>query len=547
MPGTDHREQEAKFQVDPTLLPSLLAQTNLRDGYTSHLIGTFTHTDSYLDTPAYDLLRHGLTLRVRHNGTSYEVGIKSLQATRKGAIQERLDVAFPLSNSSKPFNVASWPATVQDQVQDQLDPYPVDLKKLGPLVVVRQERQKSHIFSATNSTQKPLAEWSLDKVWVSNQAPDKAPYQVDSDDALQPDFYELEIELLNPDEAEEFAALVEQVQKQPGLTPTYTSKLVRGLASHIAQTHNGTNVLTPEMELTAGCRLLLHQQLVDMMLNEHGVRIGKDPEFVHDMRIAIRRARAALRLFGDAFHPNVLKPYQKGIKRLGRALGVVRDLDVSLANLRHFRRSQPKDQRRELKSLRTQLESRRAHAHAHLLTRLDSKKHATFIADFDAFCTKPGSDEIKSPEKREEYVPTQVRHTVPSIILRGFETVRAYEVAFAQDCLPSLETFHALRIQGKYLCYGLEFSQHLLRERGANLIAQIKELQDHLGEQNDAHVEQGLLRLWIDQVDESNSLNKRLDEITKLIDELTTTFPSRFANFISLENRELLGSALARI
>ncbi len=548
MSGADHREQEAKFQVESSLLPALLAQSNLPEGYTSQLLGTFIHMDSYLDTEAYDLLRNGLALRVRQNGAAYEVGIKSLQANRRGAIQERLDVAFPLLNSRQPFDVESWPTAVQDQ----LDDYPVELEELGLRVVVRQERQKSHIFSTNDTTQKPLAEWSVDKVWISSTLPKNATREHangnhTNEDAPAADFYELEIELLNPDEADAFNVLVEQVQEQSGLIPTDKSKLVRGLALHTAQLHKGTNVLMPEMELAAGCRLLLHQQLVNILLNEHSVRRGEDPKSVRNMRVATRRARAALRLFGDTFHPNVLKPYQKGIKKLGRALGVVRDIDVSLANLRHFRRTQAKEQHKQLKSLRSNLENQRVQAHAHLLTLLDSKQYAAFIADFDAFCTKTTADDVSASKKDEECLPTQVRHTVPSIILRSFEAVRAYEVALTQDPLPPIETFHALRIQGKYLRYGLEFTQHLLGEHGAILITQLKQIQDHLGELNDADVEQELLRHWIDQVDERDPFDERLAEITKRIDELTTTFPPFFADFISLENRQLLTSALARI
>jgi CHAD domain-containing protein len=551
MSGADHREQEAKFQVNPPLLSALLDQPNLPQGYTSQLLGTFIHTDSYLDTEAYNLLRNGLALRVRQNGAAYEVGVKSLQASRRGAVQERLDVAFPLFNSRQPFDVESWPTAVQDQ----LDDYSIDLdelEELGPLIVVRQERQKSHIFSASDTTQKPLAEWSVDKVWISSRPTKDATREHingnhTNEDAPAADFYELEIELLNPEETDAFSALVEQVQEQFGLIPTYKSKLVRGLALHIAQLHKSTNTLTPEMELAEGCRLLLHQQLVNILLNEHDVRMGEDPKSVRNMRVATRRARAALRLFGDSFYPGVLKPYQKGIKKLGRALGVVRDIDVSLANLRHFRRTQAKEQQKQLKSLRSNLEDQRVQAHAHLLTLLDSKQYATFIADFDAFCTKPTSDDVRVSKKDEERLPTQVRHTLPSIILRSFEAVRAYEVALTQDPLPPIETFHALRIQGKYLRYGLEFTQHLLGEQGTTLITQLKQIQDHLGELNDADVEQELLRHWIDQVDERDPFDERLAEIAKLIDELTATFPPRFADFISPENRQLLTSALACI
>jgi CHAD domain-containing protein len=60
---------------------------------------------------------------------------------------------------------------------------------------------------------------------------------------------------------------------------------------------------------------------------------GDDVEAVHDMRVAIRRLRSALRTFGDASPRKGRKRIAKSARRLGRALGGVRDADVHLAAL----------------------------------------------------------------------------------------------------------------------------------------------------------------------------------------------------------------------
>ena len=543
MLSTSTQEREAKFEIDSTHLSSLLAQTIPLSGYTLQPLGTHCHTDTYMDTPSYDLLRHGLTLRVRNNGNGYEVGIKSLEASRNGVIQERLDLSIPLTDNSNPFDVSTWPK----RVNEQLDGTSVNLADLRPVIVIRQERQKSHLVSSSQ-TSKPLAEWSLDDVWVSSTATSNEPVSSEPDDhaTCQIHFHELEIELLDPDNEPAFAQVVEQVQKQPGLTPVYTSKLVRGLALHLAASHNDQSALTPEMELSEGCRLLLHQQLLAIMLNEYGVRQGKRSA-IHDMRVAVRHARAAIRLFGDAIGSKILKPYDRGLKRLARALGEVRDLDVALTNMREFRCSQPENQRKGLRSLRAKLKSRRAHAHSGLVTLLDSKKHKNFIAGFNRFCATPTKHEAKSHDNAYEVHPTQVRHTVPSIIMESFEAVRAYEVVFAHPALPPLETFHAIRIQGKYLRYGLEFTQHLLSEAGTDLITQLTDLQGYLGKLNDAHVDQERLHDWKKQLEEHAAIEARLAQINTQIDEQTTAFPAMFAKFIGRENRELLASGLAQM
>ncbi len=364
MPESHGREYEAKFQVASDLMALLHLPTLSLDGYTVQTIGTITQTDTYMDTTAYDLLRHGLAMRVRHVGSAYEVGIKSIEATRNGVIQDRMDVSFSLPSRAQPFDASTWPT----EVREHLAPYAIKRKNLRPLVVLRQRRQKAHIYLA--DSEQPLAEWSLDEVWIGTEVTDTNESDtirkdLDTQQSFLRHFHELEIELLVPgnEQGKErgiqantnqeietvFTALVAQVQERFKLTPIYTSKFVRALETSLAQAHDNALALTPTMELEAGGRLLLHQQLLQILLNEHGVRTRKKAIYVHEMRVAIRRGRAAMQLCAIVFPSGAFIPFQNGLKRLGRALGIVRDLDVALANLRAFSRSQPEEQRQGIK------------------------------------------------------------------------------------------------------------------------------------------------------------------------------------------------------
>ncbi|MFN0161195.1 MAG: CHAD domain-containing protein [Burkholderiales bacterium] len=61
--------------------------------------------------------------------------------------------------------------------------------------------------------------------------------------------------------------------------------------------------------------------------NRDGARAGDDPEYVHQMRVGLRRLRSALRLFRG--HEHLLsRRDRQALKSLGRVLGGVRDLDV---------------------------------------------------------------------------------------------------------------------------------------------------------------------------------------------------------------------------
>src|SRR3712207_2014084 len=74
---------------------------------------------------------------------------------------------------------------------------------------------------------------------------------------------------------------------------------------------------------------ILRRHFAEMLAHEPGVRLGEDPEDLHDMRVATRRLRAALKLYADAL-PKRAERYESDLRWVAGALGEVRDLDVHL-------------------------------------------------------------------------------------------------------------------------------------------------------------------------------------------------------------------------
>src|SRR5260221_5847779 len=64
-----------------------------------------------------------------------------------------------------------------------------------------------------------------------------------------------------------------------------------------------------------------------------GALDGHDPEHVHEMRVATRRMRAALRLFGDVL-PAEANSLNDELNWIAGQLGATRDLDVQVRRLR---------------------------------------------------------------------------------------------------------------------------------------------------------------------------------------------------------------------
>jgi CHAD domain-containing protein len=528
-PSATPREQEAKFRVtDAAACPAFLAAL-IQQGFTVEDAREGVEYDTYLDTPAFDLVRCGLALRLRRTGDRVTLGIKTLATERGALIQARTDFAVPLAPTTDITHFDTWPAAIVAAVAGLL---PSGADPTTPIAHIHQVRCRRRISSPGAAS--PVVEWSLDDVTVFAPGPSANP-------APTAAFQELELEWLPTSDPDEFRRLVATVPTGAAFQPLTTSKLERALRSFPG---DGAGV-TPEMDVAEACRHILYQQVIAIVVLEHAVRRGDDPESVHDMRVAIRRARAAVHLFGPYFRKRTLRPLVAGLRRLGRALGAVRDLDIALANLARFRKRQPADRRKGLKLLRGHLKAERGHAYVALLELLDSHDHRAWLVDFAHFCRTPGHGLRKAAPRDHEIPPRQVRHTFPGVIFACYLAVRAYEDAFTQAELPPLETYHSLRIACKYLRYSLEFTRHLLGEPGEALIAQLKLLQDHLGELNDASVDSARLEEWMRRRPATDALMARHAALTAAIAALTSTFPPLYAHFIAAENRARLGAALA--
>ena len=124
-----------------------------------------------------------------------------------------------------------------------------------------------------------------------------------------------------------------------------------------------------------------------MLEHEAGTRKGDDPEELHDMRVATRRMRAALRVFGAYLDPDVMRPVDRGLRRTGRMLGAVRDLDVFHEKTMVYLDSLPEDRRGDLDPLLAVWQVRREHARAEMIEYFDSGRYPRFVEAFTACST----------------------------------------------------------------------------------------------------------------------------------------------------------------
>lgn len=114
----------------------------------------------------------------------------------------------------------------------------------------------------------------------------------------------------------------------------------------------------------------------EMMRHKAGTILGRDPEELHDMRVASRRLRAAMDVAADCF-PKKYAYYHRTVKQLTDVLGGVRDYDVMRDALLAYRSSRPEAERpainRMLQSLKSERDARRLEMIA-FFQRLDDER-----------------------------------------------------------------------------------------------------------------------------------------------------------------------------
>jgi triphosphatase len=538
------QEIEAKFLVDePSQVEPLRLAPSLVPGYDLGEASEITIVDTYLDTPDFRLLRHGYGLRLRTNGVERLLTLKSRRVADTASIYRRTEIEEPLPPDATIAPISNWPSAIVQAMLPLLD----GATALRPLCVLHQTRLKRPVtaqrrLTPNRRTAKPtdIGELSLDTVRIctAEESPPLATY------------FEMEIELAPAVDETELHAIVAGLQANMQLEPSPQSKLEYALTvvgRHPADAPENWQGIQADMHMAEACRLIWREQLTAMLLNEAGVRYSNNPEYVHDMRVATRRARAAAKLYGEYFRPKAIRRFLRDLRETARLLGAVRDLDVAIDKLVRF------GARRNLRitaGLDTTLDTwraRRAAAHAALLRWFDSPRYGRLMASFAEFCAATGAGARQYPlTPNQAPVPHQVRHVAPSMILNRFEGVRSFETFVRRDADVPVEALHLLRIECKYLRYNLEFVHNLLGPQAQRLVADLRRLQQRLGDLNDAAVSKRMVA-EVQTGGNAVDIERYQRAQDKVIDRLGERVASDFEHFSSHLNRRRLALAIAWI
>jgi CHAD domain-containing protein len=242
--------------------------------------------------------------------------------------------------------------------------------------------------------------------------------------------------------------------------------------------------ISTDLPIAEAGRRLMADELSIIQAHWPELRLSTEMVAVHETRKAIRRTFTLFKLFTPYFALGELERHRIRLRRIMRRLAPCRDTAVFRHKLAAYNQGAA-DPLLELEAgMARRQEGVDRKLRDYLVRRSTYKtlnRYATFVA----------TEGAGLPEEDCKSVPVRVRHVLPELIFRRIGTVRAYG-----DILESATPmqFHQLRIRFKELRYTLTFFEEILDGSGLRIIELSRQIQDHLGDLNDAVVAQSLLK-----------------------------------------------------
>jgi inorganic triphosphatase YgiF len=241
--------------------------------------------------------------------------------------------------------------------------------------------------------------------------------------------------------------------------------------------------LTAHMTVEEAFVALVSQCLAHMQANEDGLLQGRDPEYLHQARVGLRRLRSVFRMFGAAVPREPFAAQLEQLKALGQTLGAARDWDLFVtemlmrsargvtdhAGIADLRKRAQAARRRTGQAARTAVA---APAYTEMLLRLSAALNAGSWRGHSA----------GAADTLPQFAASAMARQHSRVVKRG----RGIEQLAFQD-------LHRLRIAVKRLRYFAEFFLPLAPKKARHYVRALSELQDLLGRLNDDAVAWRLL------------------------------------------------------
>src|SRR3954454_1289888 len=392
---------------------------------------------TYWDSDDMRLGRLGMTLRHR---TEDGAGRWQLKLPREGG---RVELSFDGGPGQPPADVTRLLAGVL---------------RGAPLCPVADMRTDRYGVVASGDSGRELAEVVVDNVRVKPRSGDPKT------------FAEAEIDLREdaPDAAmEPLERLLRRAGARPGKGKP---KLLRAL-------DDGRGA-APQRSAVDALRRSIAEHRDALLRADPHIRLGEDAEAVHEGRVAVRRLRSILRTARPVLDRGWAERLRAELRWLGGALGAVRDMDVLAEEIKRQGADLGPADERGVRQLVEGVARRREIERRALLNALDSGRYAALLDELD--------DAAEAPQLNGR------SGSLRKLVKQEYRRVRKLHRSAGRD--PSDEQLHELRKKAKRARYAAEMAAPDAGKPAKRFVKAAKELQDVLGEHQDAVVEEHFLR-----------------------------------------------------
>ena len=435
-------ETELKFRLGPGAVVRLSGHPALQGPQTSQSLRSV-----YFDTPDGVLRAAGCGLRVRTTPDGFVQTLKRQTAPGQTARDE-------------------WEVPVASETPDlaALKTTPAHKRLKG------RRRHLTPRFATTVVRRIRMVDWEGALIEVAFDAG-----ELSGGEKREP-IYELELELKAGPPAALFS-LARRLARDLAIVPVFESKAERGWRLAEGESRSPRRAvatpLSPDASTATAFRRIAMACLAQVAANAELLRLVRRPEAVHQMRVGLRRLRAAV----DIFKPLLAEPERERIetelKWLAHEADAARDLDVFIRDVFHpAALAAPSP---DLAALGRRLLTARGQAYDRVLAAITAPRYALLMLEATAWIeTAALPDDPVAPFAAEAL--SRLHHQVEH---------RARDLADLDA-----EARHHLRIRAKRLRYAAEFFADLFpaRRRRARYLKALERLQDTLGELNDLAV-----------------------------------------------------------
>lgn len=259
-----------------------------------------------------------------------------------------------------------------------------------------------------------------------------------------------------------------------------------------------------DVPATVAMTRILRRLLDTMEANVAGTLADSDPEHLHDLRVAVRRTRTALKLAGAALPGVLAAQYGSRFRWLGTVTTPMRDLDVQLAELPALADASATGTLADLGPLREALCEQRWGERRLLLRHLRGARFAELRTGWRRVldATESHADGVGrgTGQRVEKFAAKRIDKAYRRVLQRG----QAITVA------APAERLHDVRKRGKELRYLLEFFQPWCEPTAhAKVVRDLKSLQNVLGRFQDGHVQAGMIAQFAPQLDTDGQAGRR--------------------------------------